>query len=221
MSHHDLSDRVYFCVPPAARNGRQEHFTHRRGMTFEPSADPLRTRTCSRDTRTHAKTRQIHIANICGRRGSRADRILHSACSAAVSSQNIALRRRTPRARAASPKQRAPPETTRTQSTNAHCECIPVALGAGDAISRPGTPERLMKSRHQSTGASSRWTSAKTCAPLEIEHAQTTNAYHLRFGAARGAGNAKHARTCRVQICRFVSCNGHFGHFKDKSVCQD
>jgi hypothetical protein len=156
LSHHNLSDRVYFCVPPAVRNGRQECFTLRRGMTFEHSPTPLHTRTCSRDTQTHAETRQIHIANTCGRRGSRAKRNRQSAFSAAVFGQNVTPRHRTPRARVASPNQRAAPEITRTQFTNAHRECISVAPGAGDAKSRPGTPGNLLKSRHQNTSESSR-----------------------------------------------------------------
>jgi hypothetical protein len=129
---------------------------HDGGMTFQHGVDPLRTRTCSRDTQTHAETRPTPIANICGRRGSRAKQIRRGACSAAVSSKKVALRRRTPHARAASPKQRAPPEITRTQLTNAHRECISVPLGAGDAKARPDAPGGLLKSRHQSAGASSR-----------------------------------------------------------------
>ena len=54
-------------------------------MHFEHGTDPLHTRACSRDTETNAETRSIHLANICGRCGSRAKQIRHGACSAAVS----------------------------------------------------------------------------------------------------------------------------------------
>jgi hypothetical protein len=47
----------------------------RHGSAFEHSADPPHWRSCSRDTHTHAETRQIHTADPCGCRGARAMRL--------------------------------------------------------------------------------------------------------------------------------------------------
>ena len=88
-------------------------------------------RTSARETRTHLKTRQIHMANICGRRGPRTDRARRAAGSAAAPTQNDARRRDTPPARAASAKQRAPQEIKPAQHPHACRECTGSGAGRG------------------------------------------------------------------------------------------
>jgi hypothetical protein len=178
----------------------------------------IRSRTCSRDTQTQSETRQIHMANICGCRGPRASRARRSACSAAAPTQNTALRRDTPPARAASAKQRAPPEINHAQHLHACRECLAVARGAGDARSQPAMPEHLVKASHQTMDASSIRTSAKTRAREKIDHAQSTMTYRSRMEAARGAGDAKRACTRTVRVCRSDAHNGNFACNSSKYV---
>jgi hypothetical protein len=119
---------------------------------------------------------------------------------------NNTPRRETPlHARAASAKQRAPPEINHAPSLYARRECISVSRGAGDARSRPAVPGCLVRASHQNMGASSTCALAKTRARAKINHAQS-NRSRIKRTVGPGWMKCTTAVPCRrrARDCRDV-----------------
>ena len=117
---------------------------------------------------------------------------------AAASGQIMHRCRRTPRARAASAKSHAPPETKRTQPPNAYCECIRAAPGAEDAYPQHAVLGGSAKRTRRKSGTLSSCASSNNARRSRKQTRAVIKCISAPYwsGAARG-GRKTHVRETR------------------------